>query len=162
LLEGGEISETLSSLQNHKNICLAINSSLPKQMREVHDDLVKGLARTGFKPFSQRTSPKEWLDTRAQNCFQALSGHKLLPRRTLEGRLQRAAILFEQGLQIRDPVDVFEEITRYKLIQGNLPLEDLASSKELDALVTAYFAWRVLNRPGQMVVQGEFVLPGGE
>jgi hypothetical protein len=35
-----------------------------------------------------------------------------LPRRTLEGRLQRSAILYEQGLQIRDPVEIFEEITR--------------------------------------------------
>jgi hypothetical protein len=65
-------------------------------------------------------------------------------------------------LRITDPVDMFEEITRYKLIQGILPFDNLPSSKELDALVAAYLAWMTLNRPGQIVPKGEFVLPAGE
>jgi hypothetical protein len=99
------------------------------------------------------------METNAQDCFHALGGHKLLPHRALEGRLQRCAILFEQGLQVTDPVDMFEEITRYKLVQGILPLENLPSSNELDALAAAYLAWMSLNRPGQTLPKGEFVLP---
>jgi hypothetical protein len=100
--------------------------------------------------------------TSADDCFRALSGHRLFPRRSLEGRLQRSAILYEQGLQITDPIDIFEEFTRYKLIQGILPLENIYSSKELDALAAAYLAWMAVNRPGQIALKGEFALPAGE
>jgi hypothetical protein len=102
------------------------------------------------------------LETRAQDCFHILSGHHLLPKSSLEGRLQRSAVLYEQGLQIVDPVDIFEEITRYKLVQGILPLENIYSPKELDALVAASLAWMAVNRPGQIVLRGEFVLPAPE
>jgi len=47
-------------------------------------------------------------------------------------------------------MEFFEEITRYKLIQGILPLENLYTPKELDALVAAYVAWMTVNRPGQV------------
>jgi hypothetical protein len=57
---------------------------------------------------------------------------------------------------------MFEEITRYKLIQGILPLENLPSSRELDALAAAYLAWMIFNRPAQIAATGEFVLPARE
>ncbi|MGZ9226270.1 MAG: hypothetical protein ACXW4M_12030, partial [Anaerolineales bacterium] len=77
-------------------------------------------------------------------------------------RIQRALVLYDQGLQINDPMEFFEEITRYKLIQGILPLENLYASKELDALVAAYIAWMTVNKPGQFIIQGEFILPAQE
>ena len=161
-LQAGNTSEFLDLVKDRQNIWLAVNSALPKQRRQLYTELKKELVKAGFKPYSQRSGPRLWLETDAQDCFQALGGHKLLPRRTMEGRLQRCAILYEQGVRVRDPIDLFEEITRYKLVQGILPLEDLPSSKELDALVAGYFAWMVVNRPGRMVVQGEFVLPAQE
>jgi hypothetical protein len=99
------------------------------------------------------------VETNAQDCYHALIGKKPFPRRTLEGRLQRSAVLYEQGLQITDPIEVFEEITRYKLVQGILPLEDIYAPTELDALIAAYLAWLAANRPGQIVLKGEFALP---
>lgn len=156
------ISEALSSLQEYESHALAIDLPAAKQGQEIYTDLKEKLMQAGFKPFSHRSDPKQLIETNAQDCFNALGGHKLFPRRALEGRLQRSAILFEQGLQITDPVDVFEEITRYKLIQGILPLENLPSSNELDALVAAYLAWMSVNRPGQVVPKGEFVLPAQE
>jgi hypothetical protein len=65
-------------------------------------------------------------------------------------------------LQITDPIDIFEEFTRYKLIQGILPLENIYSSKELDALVAAYLAWIAINRPGQIILKGAFAVPAQE
>ena len=162
VLETWDISEVLAGLQDYENCALVVDIPSTKSGKEVYDDLKAKSLRAGFEPFSQKSHPKQWLETNAQDCFRALSGHKLLPHRALEGRLQRAAILYEQGLRITDPVDIFEEITRYKLIQGILPLDDLPSSKGLDALVAAYLAWMTLNRPGQIVPKGEFVLPAGE
>jgi hypothetical protein len=162
VLDKWDISEVLASLQNYENCALVVGIPSTKSGKEFYDDLKARSLRAGFEPFSQKSHPKQWLETNAQECFRALSGHKLLPHRALEGRLQRSAILYEQGLRITDPVDMFEEITRYKLIQGILPFDNLPSSKELDALVAAYLAWMTLNRPGQIVPKGEFVLPAGE
>ena len=161
-LEKWDISGTLSYLQEHENSLLAINVPSSKQGQEICKDFIKRLTQADFKPFSQKRESKQWLETVAQDCFQILSGHKLLPRRSLEGRLQRSAILYEQGLQIKDPVDMFEEITRYKLVQGILTLENLPTPNGLDALVAAFLAWMCLNRPGQIVPRGEFVLPATE
>jgi hypothetical protein len=47
-------------------------------------------------------------------------------------------------------------------MQGILPFENLYSSKELDALVGAYVAWMTANKPGQFIMQGEFILPTQE
>ena len=80
----------------------------------------------------------------------------------MEGRLQRALILYEQALRIEDPMEIFEEITRYKLIKGNFRLENLYSSKELDALAAAYLAWMTVNRPEQIVAKGKLIQPAQE
>src|SRR5687767_6471667 len=107
VLEKWDSSETLSCLQDYENTLLAINVPSAKLGQEAYQDLIKKLPQVGFKPFSQKQESKQWLETNAQDCFRILSGYKLLPRRTLEGRLQRSAILNEQGLRIKDPVDLF-------------------------------------------------------
>lgn len=162
LLEKWHWSEALARLSGYENSSVAIHIPSSKRGQELLTDFKDKLLQTGFQPFSPRSSPKQWLEIDAQDCFHTLSGHRLFPRRTLEGRLQRTAILYEQGLQVIDPVDLFEEITRYKLVQGILPLENLPSPKELDALVGAYVAWMSANRPGQVVLRGDFVLPAPE
>jgi hypothetical protein len=156
------MAEALSCLKEYQNIWLCINLHSLQHEQELYTEFKKGISQAGFKSRSKKGDSKQWLETNAQDCFHALIGQNPLPRRTLEGRLQRSAILYEQGLQIRDPVEIFEEITRYKLMQGILPLEDIYSSKELDALVAAYVAWMAANRAGEIVVKGEFVLPAQE
>lgn len=42
---------------------------------------------------------------------------------TLEGLIQRQLVLFEAGMRIKDPMDFFEEITRYKMVKGIFPME---------------------------------------
>jgi hypothetical protein len=162
MLEKWDNSEFHACLMNYENIRLAISLPATKQTQQVYADLKRKLSQAGFKPFSHQTHSRQWIETDAQDCFHALSGHKLLPRRTLEGRLQRCAILYEQGVRLTDPVDMFEEITRYRLVQGILPLENLPSVNELDALAAAHLAWMSSNRPGQTVPKGEFVLPAQE
>jgi len=158
-LKKWEISEAILCLEEYKNIWLAINLSSFKREQDVYTEFKRKIVQAGFKSHSRKGNTKQWLETNAQDSFRALIGQNPFPRRTLEGRLQRSAILYEQGLQIRDPVEVFEEITRYRLVQGILPLEDIYSSKELDALIAAYIAWLAANSPGQIVAKGEFVLP---
>src|SRR5688500_14254995 len=141
VLEKSDTAEVLSYLSDYETSTLVINIPTTKRGREVYADLRKKAVQAGYKAFLETREPKRWLETDAQDCFRALGGYKLLPHRALEGRLQRTAMLYEQGLQLTDPVDMFEEMTRYKLLQGILPLENLPSSRELDALAAAYLAW---------------------
>jgi hypothetical protein len=157
MLQKWDVAEALACFGEYESIWLAIN--MPSIEREADKDFKKKIIQTGFKPYSGKNDLKQLIVTNAQDCFRALIGQKALPRRTLEGRLQRSAVLYEQGLQITDPIEVFEEITRYKLMQGILPLENIYSSKELDVLMAAYLAWMAVNRPGQVVLKAEFALP---
>jgi hypothetical protein len=154
------IEEALACLNEYESIWLAVNLSAREP--ETNQDFERRIAATGFTSYSGKNEAKQLLLTNTQDSFRTLVGHKLLPRRTLEGRLQRSAILYERGLSLTDPMEVFEEITRFKLAQGILPLDNIYSSKELDALVAAYVAWLAATRPGQVVATGEFVLPAPE
>jgi hypothetical protein len=162
LLEKWDVPAALSCLQEYKNICLAINVMSSKKEERTYIDFKSQIAQMGFKPFSNKDNAKQWFETKAQDCYREWIGQNPLPRRILEGRLQRALILYEQGLRIDDPMEIFEEITRYKLIQGIFRLENIFSSKELDALAAAYLAWISINRPERIVSKGEFVLPAQE
>lgn len=159
-VEKWDVPEALACLKDYQNIWVALNT--PTRESQMFTEFKKKIVQAGFKSYSSRKDPRQFLVTSADDCFRALSGHRLFPRRSLEGRLQRSAILYEQGLQITDPIDIFEEFTRYKLIQGILPLEKIHSSKELDALAAAYLAWMAVKRPGQLALQGEFALPAAE
>jgi hypothetical protein len=99
-----------------------------------------------------------WVASNANECYRVFQP-ELLSRRTLEGRIQRGLILYEEGLQIPDPMDFFEEITRYKLMQGSLPTEGLNSPGQLDALVMSYVAWLAGNPSERVMIKGDLFLP---
>jgi hypothetical protein len=110
----------------------------------------KKLSKMGFKPYPDQEASHQWLETHPHASFCVLLGHTPLPKPTLEGRLQREIILFEQGVRIKDPMIFFEEITRHKLMNGILPLELVHLPEQLDALVAAYTAWWAIEKHGQI------------
>jgi len=162
ILEKWDIPAALAFLQENKNISLVINKPSSKIAQRIYVDFKNQITQARLKSISEKTSASQSFETNAQNCYRGWLGQNPLPRRTLEGRLQRALVLYEQALRIEDPMEIFEEITRYKLIKGVFQLENVYSSKELDALAAAYLAWMIVNRPERIVVQGEFVLPAQE
>ena len=50
---------------------------------------------------------------------------------------------------------IFEEITRHRLLQGILPIEDLYQVEELDAMVAAFTAWKAGTQPDQVSMLGD-------
>jgi len=162
ILEKWDIPAVLECLQGYENVSLMINLSTSKIGQSVSEDFKNQISQAGFKSLSQKDQPKPWFETNAQDCYREWIGENPLPRRTLEGRFQRALVLYEQALRIEDPMEIFEEITRYKLIKGTFRLENVYSSKELDALAAAYLAWMTVNRPERIVVKDRFVLPAQE
>jgi hypothetical protein len=111
-----------------------------------------------------QAAPLQWLEVYPHACFTALLGLTPFPKYTLEGRIQRQLALHEQEMHIPDPMRLFEEITRHRLLQGQLPLQDLYSPGELDALVAAFTAWKAGSQPGEVTLlgdaqEGQVVLP---
>jgi hypothetical protein len=125
------------------------------------------LGELGYQPYSEEKPTRAFIETNAQACFAVLLGDQPLARASLEGRLQRQLVLYEQALSIRDPMQFFEELTRYKLLKGHLPLEMLYSTERLDALVAAYTAWLLATKPTETiqvgdVEEGQITLPVSE
>jgi hypothetical protein len=162
ILEKWDISAALSWLQEYENVFLVINRPSSRIAQRAYVDFKNQITQADFKYVSTKDHPKHWFEINAQDFYRKWLGQNPVPRRTLEGRLQRALVLYEQALRIEDPMDIFEEITRYKLIKGSFRLENVYSSKELDALVAAYVAWMSVNRPERIVLRGELVLPAQE
>jgi len=117
-------------------------------------EFYRRLAGMGYQPFPAGEASHQWLETHPHAAFCALLGQVPLPKPTLEGRLQRQLVLYEQNLGIRDPMDVFEEITRHKLLKGILPSELIYAPEELDALVAALTAFRSAADSGSICYQG--------
>ena len=161
-LEKLDIAGVALSLEKSENILLAVNRPSPSRDQEIYTEFKNTLTLAGFTYYSRKTNKKQWFETNSQDCFRALNGRNLLSRRALEGRLQRILILYDQELQIDDPMEIFEEITRYKLMQGILPFANVYSSKELDALAAAYVTWMVVNRLDQVSFEAGIVLPSSE
>ena len=164
-----DISEVINYLQQFEHVLLAVNllggrKTSSTRSQKISDELKKKIIEAVFKPYLTSNAPRQWVETNPVECFRSLAGQTLLPRRSLGGQLQRALILYEQGLQIADPMDFFEEITRHHVLAGAMPTELLYSASELDAFAAASVAWMLINKPVQVdltkdVGKGMIVIP---
>lgn len=107
---------------------------------------------------------RQMLETHSEAGFISLLGQPLLPAESLEGRLQRQLILFEQDLPVTDPMLFFEEVTSHRLKHGILPTESILSTAELSALIAAQTAWLALVHPEKIAKygnqqEGQIILP---
>jgi len=147
--------------------CTPASRGLCAAWMQVGFELYRKLEGIGFKKYPATDPSMQILETHPHACFSMLVGCIPQSKPSLEGRLQRQLILYEQGVRIKDPMDFFEEITRYKMTQGLWPLEMLYAPEYLDALVAAYTAWLAVNRPDGVLIigdkkEGRIVLPGKE
>ena len=127
---------------------------------EIH----KRLDELGFRPHPVDEAPRQSLEAYPHATFTRLLGCQPFPKSTFEGRVQRQLLLYEQSLQIPDPMRIFEEITRYRLLHGILPLDGLHTQRELDALAAAFTAWLAATHPAEIALlgdpaEGQIVIP---
>ena len=125
------------------------------------------LDKMGFKKFPEPETAYQFLETHSHACYCVLAGKIPLAKSSIEGRLQRQLILYERGLRIKDPMDLFEEITRYKIAKGIWPMDLLYLPEQLDALAAAYTAWAAVHKAEHIstigdVKEGMIVLPEKE
>ena len=129
--------------------------------------LYRGLERLGYATYPDQGAGLQSLEVYPYASYAALLEVLPFPKYTLEGRLQRQLILYESKVKVPDPMLVFEEITRFKLLKGVLPVGQLYRTGELDALVAAYTAWLAANHTEQVLIvgdvrEGQIVLPVAE
>lgn len=105
-------------------------------------ELAPDWMQKGFNLFNElkRIESVQVIETNAHAAFCGLLGRIPFLKQTSEGRIQRQIVLIQGGLHLKDPLQYYEEITRRKLLQGILPDETIFTSRELDALVSAFTA----------------------
>jgi len=118
-------------------------------------DFYRRLEGMGFKPYPSDNASHQWLETQPHAAYCALLGQLPLSKPTLEGRLQRQLVLFEQDMGINDPMEVFEEITRHRLLKGLLPMEFVYTAEELDAMVATFIAYLAGKHSSKLVWVGD-------
>lgn len=108
-----------------------------------------------FQPFQgEAPSARAYLETIPELGYRAWAEGSLLASNTLAGRIQRQLILYDRGLEVRDPMEFFEEITRFRIRQGILPEEMVYPAATLAALAAAYTAWQASNQPDALAFLG--------
>lgn len=127
------------------------------------------LRAEGFAPYRRvgEHSPRQLLEAHPFASCAVLLGHPPFRKTTLEGRLQRQLLLYREGVDVPDAMEVFEEITRHHLLSGQLRLDGLLTPEQLGALTVAYTAFLAALQPNRIVlvgdpVEGQIVLPTGE
>ena len=129
--------------------------------------LHRQLDALGYRDVPPDGTGRVCLEVYPYACFTTLLGLAPFPKNMLEGRLQRQMVLHEQKLHIQDAMLFFEEITPHRLLKGILPLGDIYTPAELDALVAVYTARQATLQPQQVTyvgdpVEGQIVLPVAE
>jgi hypothetical protein len=149
------------------------NISIPQTLSDSHDcqnwmqesfTLFRRLEGFGYLTYPVEGADCQLMEVYPHACYAALLGKLPFSKNSLEGRLQRQLVLYENKVKVSDPMRFFEEITRYRLLNGVLPDDGLYSSEELDALVAAYTAWLVGTHPRETSLvgdpqEGQIVLP---
>ena len=133
--------------------------------------LYAALAEDGFDPGALRDGEprpaKICWETNSQVIFALLLGRLGEPRTHFAGRLQRQLSLRTHKIGVPDPMRIFEEFTRHRILQGKLPIEELLSAGQLDAVAAAYGAWQAYRTPQAISLighpeEGQVMVPAKE
>jgi predicted nuclease with RNAse H fold len=119
--------------------------------------LYRHLQSMGYRFYvsGEETQERLMIEAPPHAFYAALLGHRPFLKRSLEGRLQRQLVLFLEGLDIPNPMRSLEEITRHRLLTGNLPLDKLYEFEKLDALAAAYCAYLSKVKPERTCQVGD-------
>lgn len=121
--------------------------------------LVSQLTGMGYRPFPDESAPRQWLETQSEAGFTALLGHEALPADTLEGRIQRQFVLEDLKLDVPNGMLFFEEVTRFKIMRGQLPMNYVLPQGELEAWLAAFCAWQSAHAGEAAPNPGGIILP---
>ena len=94
------------------------------------------------------------IEVPADAAFWSIVQGEMIEQNQLLGRIQRQMILYELGFQVPDPMAFFEEITRFKIKMGNIPLNLVLTQQQLNARIVAYTAQQLWKNPERVAKLG--------
>jgi hypothetical protein len=112
--------------------------------------LLSRLLTLNFSPFPHSEDARQWLEAPAESAYRSLLGVEPFPSNTLEGRIQRQLVLYDLELDVPDPMEFFEEVTRFRLLRSQLPYERILPQAELNAWMAAATAWLAVHEPSRV------------
>ena len=116
--------------------------------------LAQELMRSAMRSYPTQTR-RQMIETAPEAVFTSLLGHAPFPSESMEGRIQRQLVLWDNRLPVRDPMVFFEEVTRHKLLRGIMPDQDILPVAKLNALAAAYMAYLTAVHPERVTHYGE-------
>ena len=131
----------------------ALEEGCPNWMRNAFT-LFSKMKGFGYRLFPGGEALVQMLEVYPHACFSALLGVVPFQKYSLEGRIQRQLVLRENGMDMPDAMNFFEEITRHRLLRAVLPLETIYPPEELDALFGAFTAWKAATQLEQTTKVG--------
>ena len=116
--------------------------------------LYKQLQKLGYRQYEAASADRQVVEVAPELAFQAWLPGDVLPANTIHGRMQRQLALYDLGLRIPDPMNFFEEVTRFRILQGQLPNDQVYSTAMIAALAAAYLAWQTKHNPEELTQVG--------
>ena len=114
------------------------------------------LREQGLETFApDSTAPRQLFEVHPHATFTARLGRVPYRKDTLEGRLQRQLLLYDEGLYLPDPISILEEVTRHHLLRGTLNFNGLRTHDQLDALASALTAFYAHTKPNEITLVGD-------
>ena len=149
------------------------NIRLPRTPQNIEDapgwvrmgfQLYDRLEEIGYRQFSEDHDECIYLEVYPHASYCALLGILPFKKGTIEGRMQRQLVLYSQNMSIPNPMRVLDEITRFRLLNGVLPLAKLYEPEQLDSLVAAFTAWIAATKPDEIsrignINEGQIIIP---
>ena len=125
--------------------------------------LYEGLRKADFVEYP-RIGSRRMFETYPYAIFTTLIGKRPYSKSSIEGLLQRQLVLFEEGVDVPDPMPHLEEWTRHRVKTGQIGRKNVLNHDSLDALAAAYTAYMVDREPQNMIAlgdtaEGQIVLP---
>ena len=172
-LEPQPTPERFTSFRVAEYLLFQHNIRIPRTPAKVADcpgwmqvgfKLYRNLEEMGFVDYPDQKEGQSTLEVYPHAAYTVLLERIPFLKKTLEGRLQRQLLLHSLSVAVPDPMLLFEEVTRYKILHGELPLEELYSLEELEALMAAYMAWKAITAPDEISLvgdrrEGQIILP---
>jgi hypothetical protein len=137
----------------------AQTADAPQWMRESFK-LTKQLEKSGYKAWQPGADhPHQFLEALPEHGFLAwladdAPGGVLLPAGSLHGRMQRQMLLYRLDLPVPDPMNYFEEITRFRILQGATPQDIILPAPALASLAAAFMARQAAREPEFLTLLG--------
>jgi hypothetical protein len=131
-----------------------VDSKLAKKWMQEGWKLYDRLREAGFGEYP-RASPRRLFETYPHAGFTALVGRRPYPKTSVRGLLQRQLVLYDEGLDLPDPMHNLEEWTRHRIMTGQLTYDGLYNHDQLDALMAAYTAFKAEKEPHQVNLVGD-------